>query len=49
MGNSQCSNYASLRSILRQQDSEEKDWEVELISALVEGIGREDDEDVGEF
>lgn len=30
------------------EDGEEKDWEVELISALVEGIGREEDEDVGE-
>ena len=30
------------------EDGEEKDWEVELVSALVEGIGREEDEDVGE-
>ena len=31
------------------EDGEEKDWEVELVSALVEGIGREADEDVGEL
>jgi thiol-disulfide isomerase/thioredoxin len=30
------------------EDGEEREWEVELVSALVEGIGREADEDVGE-
>lgn len=28
------------------EDGEEKEWEVELVSALVEGVGREADEDV---
>ena len=31
------------------EDGDEAEWEVELVSALVEGIGRETDEDVGEW
>ena len=31
------------------EDEPEADWEVELVSALVEGVGRESDEDVGKF
>lgn len=30
------------------EDEDEKEWEVEVVSALLEGIGREADEDVGE-
>jgi hypothetical protein len=30
------------------EDEDEKEWEVEVVSALLEGIGREEDEDVGE-
>lgn len=31
------------------EDGEEKEWEVELVSALVEAVAREEDEDVGEY
>jgi hypothetical protein len=30
------------------EDEDEKEWEVEVVSALLEGIAREEDEDVGE-
>jgi hypothetical protein len=30
------------------EDEDEKEWEVDVVSALLEGIGREEDEDVGE-